>query len=174
MSEEIRQSRRSLIGFAIALILGAGLAVVLTQANPLLSEGDDAPPFELVSLEHQERVSLESLRGKVVLLDFWATTCPPCIRQIRDLEIVHQSFAPQDVVILGINTEGASAARLTAFAREHQVSYQVLVDLGFAAERYGVSQLPTLYIIDREGKIRWGHVGYTSHEDLEEIIRPLI
>ncbi len=173
MSEEIRQSRKSLIGFALALMLGAGFAIVLTQASPLLTEGDDAPPFELRAIEGDERVSLESLRGKIVLLDFWATTCPPCIRQMRDLEIVHQRMS-EDVVILGINTEGAPAARLRDFSRERQVTYKVLMDRGLVVERYSVNQLPTLYIIDREGKVRWGHVGYTSHEDLEEVIRPMI
>lgn len=174
MSEEVRQSRGSLIGFAIALILGAGLAIVLTQTSSLLEEGDDAPSFNLRSIEGDEEVTLESLQGKVVLLDFWATTCPPCIRQMRDLEIIHDRLAAQDVVILGINTEGASAARLREFARERQVSYQVLIDQGLATERYSVNQLPTLYIIDREGKISWAHVGFTSHEELEEILRPLI
>lgn len=173
MSEESRQSRRSLIGFAIALILGAVLAIVLSQASPLIEGGEDAPAFELPSAD-DEQVSLESLRGKLVLLDFWATTCPPCVRQMSDLQEIHQRMSGQGVVVLGINTDGSSSARIRDFARTKGARYPMLMDQGPVAERYRVSQLPTLYVIDREGKVRWSHVGYTSREQLEEVIRDVI
>ncbi len=174
MSEATRLSRRSLIGFALALILGAALAMVLTQGSSLLEQGVDAPPFELTSVQDDEPLSLESLRGKLVLLDFWSTSCPPCLRQMRDLEVIHQRMSDQDVVVLGINTEGASPAFLRRFIEEQSVGYPVLMDRGVVSDRYRVTTLPTLYLIDREGKIRWSHVGYTSHEDLEQRIRELI
>jgi len=173
MSEETTQSRKSLIGFALALILGAGLAVVLTQRSSLLEEGVEAPPFELTAIDGSERVSLAGLKGKVVLLDFWSTSCPPCIKEMRDLEIIHQRLAAQDVVVLGINTEGASPVLLRNFAKARGVSYKVLMDHGAVSDSYRVTSIPSLYLIDRDGKIRWSHVGYASHEVLEARLQEL-
>jgi peroxiredoxin len=173
MSEDVRQSRRSLIGFAVALILGALLAIVMTQGGTLVETGQDAPGFELSGVD-DERVSLESLRGKVVLLDFWATTCPPCLRQMADLQTVHERMSPRDVAVLGINTDGSSAARIRDVTRSRGARYPMLLDPGQVSERYRVTQLPTLYVIDRQGTVRWSHVGHVGHEELEAVIRGLL
>jgi peroxiredoxin len=174
MSEVTRQSRRSLIGFAVALMLGAALAMVMSRGTTLLDQDSEAPPFELSSLEGDEPVSLESLRGKLVLVDFWSSSCPPCVRQMRDLEVIHQRLSKQDVVVLGINTEGANPDFLREFSRKRGVRYKVLIDRGAVMDSYHVTSLPTLYLIDRQGKIRWSNVGYTSHQVLETRIRELI
>lgn len=173
-SEETRQSRKSVIGFAVAIMVGAGVAVFVSSATPLLEGGMEAPAFELDQADGDGPVSLESLRGKVVLLDFWSTSCPPCIRQMRDLEVLREQIDEEDLVILGINTEGASQQLVADFARERGVHYPMLVNGAMVSSRYRVESLPTLYIIDREGRVRWSRVGYTSHRELTEAIGGLI
>lgn len=173
-SEQTRQSRKSLIGFAVAVMVGAGVAVLVSSATPLLEGGTEAPAFELTTADGEQQVTLESLRGKVVLLDFWSTSCPPCVRQMNDLEVLREQIDEEDLVILGINTEGAPAQLVADFARERGVTYPMLVDGAMVSTRYRVERLPTLYIIDREGMIRWSRVGFTNHEELTERVRELI
>lgn len=173
--EQNRQSRRSLVGFALALMVGAAVAVVVSTSASLLEEGAAAPAFELPTADGTEQVSLASLRGKVVLIDFWSTTCPPCVRQLAELEALHRARGDEaDLVILGINTEGAPASLIQSFARDRGVGYTVLLGRGRVAERFRVSSLPTLYLIDREGQIRWSRVGYTSRSQLEQALDELL
>jgi peroxiredoxin len=173
-SEQTRESRKSVIGFAVAIMVGAAVAMLITSASSLLESGVEAPPFELAAADGERRVSLESLRGKVVLLDFWSTSCPPCIRQMRDLEVVRDQISEEDLVILGINTEGAPLTLVRDFARERGVSYPMLVDGAAVSTLYRVEQLPTLYIIDREGRIRWSRTGFVGHEALIAQLREVI
>lgn len=170
-----RSSLRSTLGLAGALIVGAALAMMLSSSGSLLESGAPAPAFVLSTVEASaEEVSLESLLGKVVIIDFWQTTCPPCLRQMRDLEIVNQQMSDDDLVILGINTEGASSPEVREFTRERGVRYPILIDNHGVAERYRVDRLPTLYVVDKEGFLRWSRVGFTPHAELVEIIRELI
>lgn len=168
-------SLRSNLGLAGALVVGAGLAMMLSSSGSLLESGVPAPAFELPTVEASgEEISLASLRGKVVVIDFWQTTCPPCLRQMRDLEVVNRRMGDDGVVILGINTEGASSREVREFIQERGVQYPILNDNHGVAESYRVDRLPTLYVVDREGQVRWSRVGFTAHSELMEIIRELI
>lgn len=173
MSQQETQGRRSLVGFALVLILGAFLAMFFVQPGAPLQEGVRAPSFELSDLDG-EMVSLSSLRGKVVVLDFWATTCPPCIRQMQELERVHQRYH-RDVVVLGINGEPVRADMVRAFVRERGgVRYRILVGGSSVSERYRVSALPSLYLLDAAGVVRWSRAGYASAQEIEAALRPLL
>jgi peroxiredoxin len=169
--QRTRISRGSLIGFALMAILGAGLAVVISASSELLERGTSAPAFSLPTASGDSQVSLESHRGKIVLIDFWSTTCPPCVRQLADLEQIHQESGNDDVVILGVNTEGAPSDLVARFAQDRGVQYEVLMDTGLVSSQYHVERLPTLYLIDREGMIRWSREGFTSHEQITEVLR---
>ncbi len=171
---ETRQSRKSLIGFGAALMLGAALAFMMSQSASLLESGTPAPNFELPAVGQSDQVSLESLQGKVVLIDFWSTSCQPCIRQMQELEVIHNQMDENDFVILGINTEGAPSHLVREFTRAQGVQYTVLMDRGAVSERYRVERLPTMYLLDREGNIRWSRVGYVPHRELAQVIRELI
>lgn len=172
-AETTQSSRRAVVGFAVVLILAAALMVIVTQSASLLENGAPAPPFELEGIDGST-TSLESLRGKVVLLDFWSTTCPPCLRQMEELEAIHERFH-RDVVVLGINTEGAGAAFLTRFLADRgTVRYRVLRDGAAVSEQYQVTALPTLYLIDRAGRVRWSRVGLSPAALLEEALRDLL
>ena len=173
-AETNRKSRGSLVGFAAALMIGAGVLIVLTSTSNLLEGGTPAPAFSLPRADSNEEVSLESLRGKVVLLDFWSTSCGPCIRLMAELEVIHRQIDADDLVILGINTEGAPPQLIREFAQAQGVQYTMLLDDERVSAAYQVQTLPTIYLIDREGNIRWSRVGFISHEQLSEVIRGLI
>jgi peroxiredoxin len=96
--------------------------------------------------------TLKDLRGKVVLLNFWATWCPPCRKEMPDLETLYRRFGPQGLVILGISEE--EAAKVQPFVDKQKVTYPVLLDPGRKVnELFQIDGIPKTFIYNREGKI---------------------
>src|SRR5579864_348145 len=96
--------------------------------------------------------TLKDLRGKVVLLNFWATWCPPCRKEMPDLEALYRRFEPQGFVILGISDE--EAAKVKPFIEQQGITYPVLLDPGRKVnELFQIQGIPKTCVYDREGKI---------------------
>jgi peroxiredoxin len=107
--------------------------------------------FTLADLEGHEW-TLKSLRGKVVLVNFWATWCPPCRKEIPDLEAIYKRFKGQGLVVLGISDE--PAAKVQPFVRKEKVQYPVLLDPGQKVNGlYSVAGIPMSFVYDRSGKL---------------------
>jgi cytochrome c biogenesis protein CcmG/thiol:disulfide interchange protein DsbE len=124
--------------------------------TPLLAK--PAPAFSLTLFDGTV-VRLEALRGKVVFLNFWASWCPPCRAEARMLEAAWRRYAGRDVVFLGINIQDTEEAA-RQFLAEFDVTYPNGMDPGSKiAIDYGVWGLPETFIIDREGRITYKHVG---------------
>ena len=108
---------------------------------------------------------LEELRGKVVLLNFWATWCTPCRIDLPHIEALHREFSEQGLVVLGVNSEPAALA--AGFFAEQGYSFPSLVDIGDqVARQYSVKSLPTTIVIDRSGNISNYLVGLHPEERL--------
>ena len=114
--------------------------------------GAVAPPFEL-ALFDQETLSLADLEGKVVVLNFWASWCPPCRFEMPDFETAWNEFRDRDVVFVGVAvSDFEEDAR--SFARETGITYPIGFDgEGETAVAYGIKTLPTTVFIDREGRV---------------------
>ena len=153
--------RRLIITLAIILPLIGLLAYGFSRdpryiPSPLI--GRPAPPFT-VTLFNGEKLSLDELRGKVVFLNFWASWCPPCRAEARDLEAAWQRFKDSDVIFLGIDIQDTEENAL-AFLREFNITYPNGRDaLGKIAIDYGVWGIPETFFIDREGRMTYKHVG---------------
>lgn len=124
--------------------------------SPLI--GHKAPPFTL-TLFNGERISLADLQGKVVFLNFWASWCPPCRAEARDLEAVWQEYKNENVVFLGIDIQDTEKDALE-FLAEFNVTYPNGRDPnGEISIDYGVWGIPETFFIDPEGRITYKHVG---------------
>jgi peroxiredoxin len=118
-------------------------------------EADDRkrehPEFMLKDLS-RKTWTLSELRGKVVLVNFWATWCPPCRKEMPDLETLYQRFGPKGLVVLGISDE--EAANVEPFIRERKISFPVLLDPGRKVnDIFAVEGIPKSFVYDREGKL---------------------
>ncbi len=119
----------------------------------LLRIGDKAPDFELQNSKG-ETVVLSELRGKVVLVNFWATWCPPCRAEIPSMDELYQSYAEGNFEILAINIEANGPEIMPGFSREFPHSFPVLFDTdGVVQERYGVYKFPETFVLDKDGII---------------------
>ncbi len=124
-----------------------------------IGAGDRAPDFSLQDVSGR-RLSLGDAKGKVVLLDFWATYCEPCRASIPFFEELHGEQGKDGLLILGIN-EDVYTGHVKDFLKETGITYTVLMDSGqTAARRYGVRKFPETFLIDRTGVVRKKWIGF--------------
>jgi peroxiredoxin len=131
----------------------------------------DAPDFRLPSVTGDE-IALSDAKGKVLLIDFWATWCAPCVEEIPMLQELHRKYRDRGFEILAIAEEEATV--LQDFVREHGIDYPNLVGTADVASAYHVLGLPSAFLVDREGRIveRWQ--GPKPAKVLEEKIQGLL
>jgi peroxiredoxin len=145
--------------------------------------GDVCPPtpraanleFTLGDVEGND-LALADLRGKVILLNFWATWCAPCRVEIPDLVDLHRRYRDRGLAVIGVSVNDP-VARLEPFVRELAMSYPVLIGAG----RYDLQEafgplvgFPTTFLVSRDGAICVQHTGRTSKADLEAAITALL
>jgi peroxiredoxin len=130
-----------------------------------LERGQSAPEIRLTDLAGKP-VSLASLRGKVVLVDFWASWCKPCREELPVLETLHKKYAANGLVIIGVNVD-KDVATARKFLQENnlKLSFVLANDAQHkVAESYAPPTMPSSYVIDREGKVRFVHEGFRSSD----------
>jgi peroxiredoxin len=163
----------------IAGMLLAGKRLTRTQApgasisgSNNAIKGKDAPDFQLRDLDGNN-VRLADLRGKAVLLNFWATWCPPCKIEMPWFVDLQKQYGPQGLQIVGVAMdEGNAHDAVAKFAKEMGLNYTVLLGTSQVADQYGgVDALPTTYYIGRDGKIVNRVYGLVSHSEIEDSIK---
>lgn len=134
-----------------------------------------APTFTLKDLSGRE-VSLSDFRGKVVLLDFWATWCPPCLLSIPHLNALHRAYGERGFEILGINLDQGDPDNLSAFVEKMKITYPILIGTSEVTKQYGVNPIPTGFLVDREGHLRVRIIGFneTIQESMAQEIEKLL
>jgi len=132
-----------------------------SQSDGLLPVGSDAPDWELRDSEGKV-VSLKSLRGKVVLLDFWATWCGPCKMAMPGIQKLHEKYKDKPVAVFGVNCrERPGGMDPMAYVKEQKFTYGQLLKGDAVAGAYRVGGIPCLYVIGPDGKIIQAIAGYS-------------
>ncbi|HSW57090.1 MAG TPA: TlpA disulfide reductase family protein [Dehalococcoidales bacterium] len=162
------------VSLALVLVLSL-LFAGCTGTQQSGQSGNPAPDFSLKSATG-ETVSLSSLRGRVVLINFWSTTCQPCVQEMPHFEELHQEWQNRnDVKMLMINT-GESAAVVKNFLDSRNLTFTVLLDEGVKiAQKYKVRYTPTTLIVDKNGIIRQSVAGaFRNKAAIEKFAAPYL
>ena len=134
------------------------------------------PDFSLVDAEGSLQ-RLSTVRGRVVLVNFWATWCPPCLAEMPSLEALYQTYRDRGLKVLAVSSDTQGAQIVLPFVTQNHLSFPVLLDpSGEVTRLYGVASLPTTYVLDREGRLVTVVVGGRdwTHGEIRELIVPLL
>ena len=142
-----------------------------------ISKPKSAPNFILQDMD-EEKQSLDTNKGKVVLLNFWATWCPPCKREMPSMERLYQKFKNDKFNVIAID-QMEDIDTVFSFTGQLPIdpTFPILFDTNSTVSRaYGVNGLPTTYLIDKKGNVRYRAIGGREfdHEDIEKLIQQLI
>jgi cytochrome c biogenesis protein CcmG, thiol:disulfide interchange protein DsbE len=154
------------------VLMGLGVACAALACSEPAEPGPPAPPFSLERVGGGQ-VSLEDLSGKLVLLDFWATWCTPCIQEIPVLNDIYAAHRGRGLEVIGIAIEDLEPPKLLEWMRERGVTYPVLSGTTEVAMQYDAETLPQHVLISTDGRIlEVMKPGIHSRGELEAAIRP--
>ena len=164
MKEENQSTRRGNLQSIILIILivvGVGIIVLLQlkdspftpSGKPLLGKSVPAPDFTFPGLDGK-KVSLADYKGKVVLLNIWATWCAPCVAEMPSMEKLYQELKNEDFVILAVSVDETGTEAVAPFMKKHKLGFPVLLDTaGDIKNLYQVTGIPESFIIGKDGII---------------------
>ncbi len=157
-------------------LLFALAAMLLIASGARALTPGDAPPAIDMPDQTGEKVELAALKGKVVLVDFWASWCRPCKQEMPVLEALHVKYAAQGLVIVGVNID-SSPKKMNKFLKNTPVSFRIVHDRKLVvANRYEPETMPTSYFIGRDGTVQYIHEGFQKGDAraLEERVKALL
>ena len=135
---------------------------------PLVVQGQIAPDFQLKDIDGKT-VKLSDYRGKAIILNFWATWCPPCKTEIPWFVDLQNKYSGQGLEVLGVALDDSSEKDIADFAKEMKMNYPVLIGKEETSDLYGgVAALPTTFYIDRGGKILQNVPGLIDRKEIED------
>jgi len=157
-------------------LFAALTATALLAGSPAQAAAPSAAPDFSLPARDGSAVRLSDLRGQVVMINFWATWCGPCRKEMPLLEQLQAKYGPLGFTLLGVNVEPDSAAA-TAWLKGVPVSFPILFDTRNAvAESFGVQGMPSSVFVDRAGRVRHVHRGYQPGDESQyaDLIRSLV
>ena len=161
---------KKLIIVLIAIIATITVIYAQNHQGSLVNTGDQVPDFSVTTLDGKE-VSIEKLKGKVVLINFFATWCGPCIKELPEVEVkLWTKFKDQNFAMISIGREHTKA-QLEAFNQKKGFTFAIAPDPKREVySKFASQYIPRNFIIDKEGKIIWQGVGFNQKE-LEQMIK---
>lgn len=140
-----------------------------------VAERNPAPSFKVLD-QNGDEVSLEALKGQVVLLNYWATWCGPCRKEMPWFAEFEKTYKDQGFSVVGVSLDSEGWEVVTPYLGDHpEIDYRIVIGTETMAQLYGgIGSLPTTFIIDRDGKIASIHTGLVSRESYEREIKELL
>ena len=158
----------------LVVLLGVNIYNLVASRSGMDAQGQEAPKFSLRPVEGGEKVSLSDFEGKVVLLDFWATWCDPCKKQMPVVQTLHEDESVQNLKVLSINTDQGTGQRrvdkVERFLEEGGYTFTTLLGTPDTMTKYSVNTIPTLVVIGPDGHIRHAEIGIHSEDELRGMI----
>ncbi len=166
--------RREILRLTVVVLVAAaaagGFVYLAKKKGYGLRVGQPAPSFRLPSIDGRE-VSLDSLRGQVVLVNLWASWCPPCLDEMPSLERLHRRLKPEGLVVLGVAAD-SDKEDVLAVVKKLEVTFPTLQDPEGETERaYRATGYPETFLVDRRGSLRQIYVGPVEWDDAQVIAR---
>ncbi len=154
-------SKRSPASKALVLSLCVVSLLVLSRCAREEKPSSLAPDFTLQTLDGEE-ITLSKLKGKAILLDFWATWCGPCREAVPHLVELYRSYQDRGLEIIGVNLDKSNPDAVRTYVKAFNIPYPIVIAPDEVVRNYGVTGLPTTILIDKEGKIREKFMGFNS------------
>ena len=165
--------KRWMTGFLLISFLSAGLSLSAPQAARAEDARKPARDIALKGLDGKE-IKISALKGKVVLLDFWATWCPPCRAEIPHFKELYDAYKSQGLEIVGLSVREKPDA-VKAFVKQNGVQYPIGITSGKEEKAYGgIQGIPTTFLIDKKGRIAEKYLGYHEKKVFEDKIKSLL
>lgn len=157
------------IVFLASLVLIIGVYAVWQNTQPSSNESSGLP-----SLYTMADANLSEFRGKIVVVDCFATWCQPCLQETSHLAKINENYDSTEVVVISIGSSGDSSLKLRQFKQDHNITWRVARDTVEAFDKYIVEYIPTLVILDQNGNIYYRNQGLTDASTLSSKIEELL
>lgn len=155
--------------FYIIILLLIGIPCKATDRRQL-------PNFTGYEINSNRTVPFDDFKGQLIYLDFWASWCGPCLESLPFLEYIHQAYQGKGIIIIGVNIDEDRNNGMS-FLKTHSISFLNLYDpKGFIGKKLGVKNMPTAFLINKDGNILFKHVGFDKNYSnrLDETISKLL
>jgi cytochrome c biogenesis protein CcmG/thiol:disulfide interchange protein DsbE len=172
----LNEKQRSRL-YTIIFFIVVGILFIINNSSDDTKQGPYPPNY---NQDQGELLKLEDLKGKVVLVDFWATWCPPCREGIPDLVLLKEKYKNMDVEIVGISVDaitrgGATAAAVVPFMQSYKINYPIVRSDEITINSFGnIHSIPTSFLIDKDGNIVARYEGVVSKDSYIEGIEKIL
>lgn len=166
--------RRFVVPGLAAILIAFAAGGTLVRAGAAAGSPAEAPAWRLRNLDGQP-VSSSAYRGKVLIVDFWATWCPYCRQEIPGLEDLYRQYKSRGLVVLGVSLDQDGPSVVKAFVQKYDVTYPMVMGNDRVTQAFGgFDAIPMTFVIGRNGAIVASHEGFTARADFEKEIKPLL
>jgi DsbE subfamily thiol:disulfide oxidoreductase len=169
------------VGIIVFAVAAASAAAVLFGQGQSSEAATDlsgalmpAPSWALQDADGKT-IHSSDFKGKVVVLDFWATWCPPCKAEIPSFIALQKEYGKNGLAVIGVSVDEGGADVVKSFAQQSGMNYTVVLADDKTTQAFGgIDAIPTTFIIDREGRIVTKHLGFTEKDEFEKELKPLL